>query len=400
MAAASVVQDLCEEATCSICFDYFKDPVTITCGHNFCRACLTQSWEKSGNTDASCPFCRETVLQRKLTTNWQLANIIAAVKKLNPNYEGGKQEPWKSVYEDYESRISLVDDKEHHDHRQIALKVAAPDSKNQEDEEMEKILRKITQDCWFLEDQTKHIWAQIEEMKHQIGRKTNNQELSFLENLILKMQDELLQTAKSLSQRSEKKEAAEKSVAFPPELKWKIQEISDQNPDLTTIMKWFQGNLDPDSAPSFHFLSDGHKSGKYEAEPQGLPDNPGQFCNPTYVSGFKDFITRSHAEEYAVRKEGIWPVKMATKPVRGKGHLPIGPKERIWPMGKWTGIYPDTSLPSISDLSLSEKTKGVQRYLNGLAGQVGFFDGEMGGQIDAILEVPISAVSVLPFFYM
>uniref|UniRef100_A0A803SUA6 RING-type domain-containing protein n=1 Tax=Anolis carolinensis TaxID=28377 RepID=A0A803SUA6_ANOCA len=53
MAAASVVQDLCEEATCSICFDYFKDPVTITCGHNFCRACLTQSWEKSGNSDAS-----------------------------------------------------------------------------------------------------------------------------------------------------------------------------------------------------------------------------------------------------------------------------------------------------------------------------------------------------------
>lgn len=33
-----------EEAVCSICLDYFKDPVTIHCGHNFCRGCITQVW--------------------------------------------------------------------------------------------------------------------------------------------------------------------------------------------------------------------------------------------------------------------------------------------------------------------------------------------------------------------
>ncbi|XP_058515653.1 E3 ubiquitin-protein ligase TRIM41-like [Ochotona princeps] len=33
-----------EEAVCSICLNYFKDPVTIHCGHNFCRGCITQVW--------------------------------------------------------------------------------------------------------------------------------------------------------------------------------------------------------------------------------------------------------------------------------------------------------------------------------------------------------------------
>nr|XP_060615964.1 zinc finger protein RFP-like [Anolis sagrei ordinatus] len=241
MAGAGATENPWEEAICSICLDYFKDPVTLECGHNFCGACLTQCWEKSANTDASCPFCREKVLQKNLRKNWQLANIVAAVKNLNPNYEGEKgrkQEPQKNDYEDDETYTSLLD-KEHQDHRLIALGHDAPDCKNQENAEMEKIIGEITRGCWFLEKQNKHLWTQIEEMKHQIGVKQNDQELSSLENLILKMQDELLQVAKSLPQRSEKKETF-KSVASPPELSWKIQELCDQNLDPATILKQFQ----------------------------------------------------------------------------------------------------------------------------------------------------------------
>ncbi|XP_006898197.1 PREDICTED: E3 ubiquitin-protein ligase TRIM41 [Elephantulus edwardii] len=38
------VQTLREEAVCAICLDYFTDPVSIGCGHNFCRVCVTQLW--------------------------------------------------------------------------------------------------------------------------------------------------------------------------------------------------------------------------------------------------------------------------------------------------------------------------------------------------------------------
>ncbi|CAI5767816.1 E3 ubiquitin-protein ligase TRIM41 [Podarcis lilfordi] len=43
-AAPNPVATLHEEAVCAICLDYFIDPVSIGCGHNFCRVCITQLW--------------------------------------------------------------------------------------------------------------------------------------------------------------------------------------------------------------------------------------------------------------------------------------------------------------------------------------------------------------------
>ncbi|XP_074873109.1 E3 ubiquitin-protein ligase TRIM41 [Carettochelys insculpta] len=40
----NAVETLQEEAVCAICLDYFTDPVSIGCGHNFCRVCITQLW--------------------------------------------------------------------------------------------------------------------------------------------------------------------------------------------------------------------------------------------------------------------------------------------------------------------------------------------------------------------
>ncbi|XP_042549448.1 E3 ubiquitin-protein ligase TRIM52-like [Dipodomys spectabilis] len=42
--ASGPVQMLQEEALCAICLDYLCDPVSIGCGHNFCRACVTRLW--------------------------------------------------------------------------------------------------------------------------------------------------------------------------------------------------------------------------------------------------------------------------------------------------------------------------------------------------------------------
>ncbi|CAM4655719.1 unnamed protein product [Caretta caretta] len=77
MAAESPVESLQEEATCPVCLEYFTDPVTLECGHNFCRACIAQCWE-GPDTAASCPQCRETVQQRNLRPNRQLANVEIA----------------------------------------------------------------------------------------------------------------------------------------------------------------------------------------------------------------------------------------------------------------------------------------------------------------------------------
>nr|XP_040019591.1 E3 ubiquitin-protein ligase TRIM21-like [Gasterosteus aculeatus aculeatus] len=56
MSAASCLQTE-DQFLCSICLDVFTHPVTIPCGHNFCKACITDHWNV--NAPPNCPNCKE-----------------------------------------------------------------------------------------------------------------------------------------------------------------------------------------------------------------------------------------------------------------------------------------------------------------------------------------------------
>ncbi|KAM5135099.1 E3 ubiquitin/ISG15 ligase TRIM25-like [Mantella aurantiaca] len=98
--------DFREELNCSICLEIYMDPVTLRCGHNFCRICIKdflKTQEAAGVY--SCPECREefqdcsdmrknktldNIAQHFLSTqsDWQMTEIyctycettVAAVK--------------------------------------------------------------------------------------------------------------------------------------------------------------------------------------------------------------------------------------------------------------------------------------------------------------------------------
>ncbi|XP_036604292.1 tripartite motif-containing protein 35 [Trichosurus vulpecula] len=63
-----------EELLCAICYDPFRDAVTLRCGHNFCRACVGRCWELQ---DAPvCPVCKERASPAGLRTNHTLNNLV------------------------------------------------------------------------------------------------------------------------------------------------------------------------------------------------------------------------------------------------------------------------------------------------------------------------------------
>ncbi|XP_059387395.1 E3 ubiquitin-protein ligase TRIM65-like [Carassius carassius] len=60
---------------CTICLDLFKCPVTIPCGHTFCKACISRFWDGM-NKDFHCPFCKNPFDTRpELNRNVSLSMI-------------------------------------------------------------------------------------------------------------------------------------------------------------------------------------------------------------------------------------------------------------------------------------------------------------------------------------
>ncbi|XP_062396626.1 uncharacterized protein LOC134087248 isoform X2 [Sardina pilchardus] len=49
-----------DQSMCGLCEQLLRDPVTTSCGHSFCRQCISSYWSQSGPSgDYSCPQCRK-----------------------------------------------------------------------------------------------------------------------------------------------------------------------------------------------------------------------------------------------------------------------------------------------------------------------------------------------------
>lgn len=72
--------------TCAICLEHFKDPTTIPCGHNFCKACISAHWDakhQAGGT-LTCPNCNKEYGKRPdLTRNVDLNKLVEAASTAN-----------------------------------------------------------------------------------------------------------------------------------------------------------------------------------------------------------------------------------------------------------------------------------------------------------------------------
>lgn len=71
-----------DQFLCSICLEVFTNPVSIPCGHNFCKACISRHWKDK--EQCQCPLCKEDFSKGlKLCVNTTLREVVEKFKKNN-----------------------------------------------------------------------------------------------------------------------------------------------------------------------------------------------------------------------------------------------------------------------------------------------------------------------------
>ncbi len=76
-----------KEITCSICYTIFKEPFTISCGHTFCKKCITK-WLKINEI---CPICKRNCYELPEGENIIIKSISEKYRE-NENGNGNRNQ--------------------------------------------------------------------------------------------------------------------------------------------------------------------------------------------------------------------------------------------------------------------------------------------------------------------
>uniref|UniRef100_A0A674IMP8 Zinc finger protein RFP-like n=1 Tax=Terrapene triunguis TaxID=2587831 RepID=A0A674IMP8_9SAUR len=357
-------QSLQDEASCSICLEYFNDPVTIDCGHNFCRACITQCWEGS-DKDVSCPQCRATFPQRNLRPNWQLASVVEIAKQLNlqstKDAGAGRacekhQETLKLFCQEDQSPICVVCDrsKEHRAHTVVPAEEAAQEYKVGRNARPAQLSDIATPRCVSCSVRQAQIGGEGSRPAAQQGAGRLPAFRGRWPHAAPRSRQLLARLCMPLAGGG----AAPGAPAAPVPPKGHILSPTRSNltPGLSSAPNALNVSLppvnvtlDPDTAHPRLIVSEDRKSVRQGDIQQDLPDNPERFDYECCVLGCEGFTSGSHYWEVEAGDGKYWAVGVARASVSRKGEFMsnLNPKVGIWAVRLYGGQYQVLTSPKI-----------------------------------------------------
>nr|XP_056700706.1 E3 ubiquitin-protein ligase TRIM7-like [Euleptes europaea] len=441
-----------EEATCSVCLDYFTEPVVLDCGHNFCRDCIARCWTEFPSNTA-CPQCRKAVLSKNCRPNRPLANVVGILKQLN-HQEKDKSgeifcskhpEPSEVVFckEDHVSVCLVCEGPEQHkDHHVVPLEEAAQEYKdrfarcievlkNEKEEikrtetEKQKTMAEFREFHQYLVDQENFLLAKIQAIARDVTKKRNeilcklSAELFVIQNNVRQLVDkshgslkEFLQVAEKTLEKCEKRPKFKLSEAFPLGLKWEIWDLRDLNVLLEGAAKHFKGllqegyplkqanvTLDPETAHPQLLLSNTLKNVSWTETPQDVPKTFTRFEKHYCVMGCQEFTAGRHYWDVIVEGDKDWAVGVASSYVRRAGHFALTAEAGFFAMGKGAKYCRTHRIPEHNE-EHNEEIRKIRVSLNCAGGQVVFYDAERAKKVFAFTQASFHKETLLPFFWL
>ncbi|XP_060706774.1 zinc-binding protein A33-like [Hemiscyllium ocellatum] len=421
-------ESLTEEVICPICLDFFTDPVTLECGHNFCRSCISQSWEKQEIN------CGQEFPDKSLRDNQASANLAEKAQTLNVNPQEKEskhhceehQEELKLFCETDKKLICVIcrDSREHKSHNFIPIKEAVGIDKDWVKSSLESLtgkkaaalemewqqkqkISKIREESSSLQTHIKSEFTKMHQMltekEQSLLRDLREQEENILkpmERNLCKIQDNLNSLQEKLSTLEKQLEQKDRVVFLKEEASWerRIHDNSNElsltdgalstekfnivlpfpvwNEMLETI-KPVSVTLDVETASPQLVVSEDLKSLRLIRNRRSLPDNEKRFSNPNSLCalGSEGFTSGRHYWEVEVGGNQGWSLGVASESVERKRWVSLIPKNGFWTMGRDEDqFYTNTSPPL--PLCVGQIPRKVGVYLSYEYGTVSFYNAD------------------------
>ncbi|XP_059814062.1 zinc-binding protein A33-like [Hypanus sabinus] len=437
MASKGETDSLSEEVICPVCLDFFTDPVTLECGHNFCRSCITQYWEREERN--SCPECREEFADRTLRVNRALANLTQKVRNLSLNPKGKES---KRHCEEHEEELKLFCEtdktlicmicavaEEHREHRFRPIKEAVKKYMDQLKSSLDSLTKKES-DFQEKEQQQKEKISGVQEHSHSLQSHITSQ-FAELRQIITEKEQSLLRDLREEEKRilnpmEKNLREIQENIRIIQEEITKLKEQMDQNDSVMFLKEEARRNgrinddvqelsvtdetlpvekfdhlyllntvlretldainrvsvtLDVETANPYLEVSEDRKSVRWTRTRRNLPDTGKRFTIWPCVLGSEGFTSGRHYWEVEVTGNRVWFLGVAAESVERKRRVSLSPETGFWVIRRVDDVlhrdYDVSRLPSPESRLAAGPIPGrVGVYLSYESGTVSFYNAD------------------------
>ncbi|XP_072818627.1 E3 ubiquitin-protein ligase TRIM69 isoform X2 [Vicugna pacos] len=408
------IQDITTELHCPLCNDWFRDPLMLSCGHNFCQACIQNFWKQQAE-ETFCPECKMLCQYSSCTFNLVLEKLVEKIKKL-PLLKGHPQCPEHGenlklfskpdgkliCFQCKDARLSVgqsneflqISDAVRFFTEELTIQQGQLEATLKELQSLRNMQKDAIAAYKFLHSKEKDILNELREE----GKALNEEmelNLSHIQEQCLLAKEMLVSIQARMEQQNsfdflkditsllDSLEQGMKVLTSRELISRKLNLGLYKGPIQYMIWREMQPTLSPGLSPltldpkTAHpnlVLSKSRTSVWHGDIKQVMPDDPERFDSSVAVLGSKGFTSGKWYWEVEVAKKTKWTVGVVRESIIRKGSCPLTPEQGFWllRLRNQTDLKA-LDLPSCS-LKLTNNLNKVGIYLDYEGGQVSFYN--------------------------